>query len=71
MGLPWIHYLGPFSILENYKLDRIVDLYKALHEKSKHSMKYLKYNTIKSFYAKSTMTERKDEKECHFIRDKT
>ena len=34
-------------------------------------MKYLKYNTIKSFYAKSTMTERKDEKECHFIRGKT
>ena len=31
---------------------------------------YLKYNTIKSFYAKSAMTGKKGEKKC-FIRRKT
>ena len=32
---------------------------------------YLKYNTIKSFYAKSAMTEKKCKKECLFIRRNT
>ena len=32
---------------------------------------YLKYNTIKSFHAKSAMTEKKCEKEYRFIGRKT
>ena len=32
---------------------------------------YLKFNTIKTFYAKSAMAGKKGEKECHFIRRKT
>ena len=46
--LPWIIF-----ILENHT---IKDLYKALYKTSMISMKY---NTIKSYYEKSAMREKK------------
>ena len=56
--------LRSFYILENHKLHRTKDLYKALY---KISMISIKYNTIKSYYAKSDMRERKGETERCFI----
>ena len=53
-------------ILENHKLNRIIDLYKALYKIS-----MIKYNSIKSCYAKSAMMGKKGETECHFKRRKT
>ena len=43
----------------------MIDLYKALYDL------YIKYNTIKSYYAKSAMTGKKGETECCFIRRTT
>ena len=45
-----------FSILENHKLHKIIDRYKALYI---ISIIFIKYNTIKSYYAKSAMREKK------------
>ena len=45
-------YVGSFSILENHKLHRIKDLYKALY---KISMISIKYNTIRSCHVKPSM----------------
>ena len=42
--------------LENHKLNRTKDLYKALY---RISMISIKYDTIKSYYAKSVMRENK------------
>ena len=43
-------------ISENYKLHRIKDLYKSLH---KIYMISIRYDAIKSYYARSAMREKK------------
>ena len=53
-------------ILENHKLNRIIDLYKALYKIS-----MIKYNSIKSYYAKSAVMGKKGETECRFITRRT
>ena len=63
--MPRIHYLGSFSILENHKLHRIKDLHKTLY---KISMISITYNTIKSYYAKSAMREKKEWNRMLFYR---
>ena len=51
-----IHYLRSFSVLEKHELNRIIDLYKALYDLN------IKYNTIKSYFAKFALTGKKEEK---------
>ena len=59
----WIHYLRLFSILKNHKLNRIIDLYKALYK-----IPMTKYNTIKSNHVKSAMTGKKVWKTISFYK---
>ena len=58
---------GSFSILENHKLKRIIDLYKALFKISRCLSK-IQYNKI--ILCKIHCDGKKGKKECRFIRRK-
>ena len=63
--LLWIYYLGSFSILENHKLNKIIDLYKAFYKIS--MIKYNKVILCEIRYDR----KKKGETVCRIIRRKT